>query len=136
MRQAEALAASDPDQANLLIDKAEAQAQLADAAADRAKQEREQAAQFLAEFKQTQAQNGTPTDSKGTIIPSRTALEDAAKAVDRYTESMRQAQESAAAGQGVVQFVQNNNSPVALSTSDIYRQSKNLITLAEVKMAP
>ncbi len=136
LRQAEALAASDPDQANLLIDKAEAQAQLADAAADRAKQEREQAAQFLAEFKQTQAQNGTPTDSKGTIIPSRTALEDAAKAVDRYTESMRQAQESAAAGQGVVQFVQNNNSPVALSTSDIYRQSKNLITLAEVKMAP
>ena len=65
---------------------------------------------------------------------SNSALEEAAKAVDRYTESLATAAELAAAAPRTVQFVQTNTSPESLSPSEIYRNTKNLLTLAEIKM--
>ena len=142
LAEAERLADTDAEKAMEWLDYAEAQAQLASQAADRAIQEKEQAAQLLEQVKQEQASGGAATGpaapgtgGTGTIInPSRTALEDAAKAIDRYTASLAQAEEAAGAGGTLVQFVQNNTSPIALSASEIYRQSKNLLSAQEVKM--
>ncbi len=77
---------------------------------------------------------GSTTNPVSTIYPSRTAIEDAAKAIDRYTKSLRDAETAAAATQSVVQFVQNNTSPIALTASEIYRQSRNLLHAQEIKM--
>jgi hypothetical protein len=89
--------------------------------------------QAIEQMSTTTANNNT-TGGGSNLIPSRTALEDAAKAVDRYTASVAQAEEMAVAGSSAPQFIQNNYSPEALSASTIYRQSKNLISAAEVKM--
>ena len=140
LAQAEAVADADPEKANALVDLAEEQARKANEAANRAADEERQAADLLEQAKQETAAGaeggtGAGTAGGGTIIaPSRTALEDAAKAVDRYTESLLQAQEAALAGQTTVQFVQNNSSPTALNASEIYRQSKNLLSAQEVKI--
>lgn len=127
--QAKALANTDAAGAMRLLDQAEQAAQDAKDAADQAQQAKDQAAQLLGQG---------PTDSGGTSSgpaqPSRSVLEDAASVVDRYTASLAAAQEAAASAQPVVQFVQNNTSPVALSASEIYRQSKNLLSAQQVKM--
>lgn len=68
------------------------------------------------------------------FTPSRSVLDNAASAVDSYTESLRAAQEAAQAGQTVFQLEQNNYSPTALSASEIYRQTKNIVAAAELKM--
>lgn len=90
--------------------------------------------QAIEQMTTTTASNNTTGGGGSNLIPSRTALEDAAKAVDRYTASVAQAEEMAVAGSSAPQFIQNNYSPEALSASTIYRQSKNLISAAEVKM--
>jgi hypothetical protein len=91
--------------------------------------------QAIEQMTTTTASNNTTGGGGGTsIVPNRTALEDAAKAVDRYTAAVAQAEEMAVAGSSAPQFIQNNYSPEALSASTIYRQSKNLISAAEVKM--
>lgn len=82
----------------------------------------------------TNNSSGGSTTGGGNITPSRTALEDAALAVDRYTASVAQAEDAALSEQSVTQFVQNNYSPEALSASEIYRQTKNLTSVADVKM--
>lgn len=133
LAEAERLANIDAEAANAQLDEAERQAQLANAAADSAENDREAAEQLL-EQATTATNNGTTT-SGASITPSRTALEDAANAVDRYTTSMQQAEEQAGAGSTTTQFVQNNYSPEALSASQLYRQGKNLVSAAEVKMA-
>jgi len=48
---------------------------------------------------------------------------------------MQQAEEMAGAGSSTTQFIQNNYSPEALSASQLYRQGKNLVAAAEIKMA-
>lgn len=130
---AKALAKTNAAAAMLLLDKADAASAAAQEAADAAAQDRDQAQQLV-----TDSSSGTGDTSGGTsatsIAPSRSVLEDAAKAVDRYTESLMQATAAAAADQSVVQFVQNNTSPVALSPSEVYRLSKNLLSAAELKM--
>lgn len=131
--QAEALADTDAAAAQAQLDEAERQAQIANSAADSAEQDRERAEQLL-EQATTASSNGTTT-SGANITPSRTALEDAASAVDRYTSSLQQAEEQAGAGSTTTQFIQNNYSPEALSASQLYRQGKNLVSAAEVKMA-
>ena len=128
MKQAKKLAHTDAAKAMRLLDRAEKAAQASQDAADQAAQDRDQAQQVLSE-----GSDGTG-GTVDTLAPSRTVLEDAAKAVDRYTQSLLQAQEAAAAQQPVVQFVQNNNSPEALSPSEVYRQTNNLLSLAELKM--
>lgn len=90
--------------------------------------------QTIEQLTQQTSQNNTATGGTSNILPSRTALEDAAKAVDRYTASVAQAEEMAGAGASTTQFVQNNYSPEALSASTIYRQGKNLISAAQAKM--
>jgi len=133
LAEAERLADTDAEAAMAQLDEAERQAQLANQAADSAEQDRKAAEQLL-EQQQTAAANGTTT-SGAQITPSRTALEDAANAVDRYTTSMQQAEEMAGAGSSTTQFIQNNYSPEALSASQLYRQGKNLVAAAEIKMA-
>ncbi len=92
--------------------------------------------QALEQLVSSVSSNNTSTGgNNNNLTPSRTAMEDAAKAVDRYTSSVQQAEAMAGAGESTTQFIQNNYSPEALSASDIYRQSKNLISAAEVKMA-
>jgi hypothetical protein len=127
IKQAKKLADTDAAKAMKLLDKADKLTQTASDAADQAKQERDQAEQLLSE-------GGTTTTSPTTVTPSASILEDAAKAVDRYTESLHQAEEFAMAQQGPVQFVQNNYSPTALNADEIYRQNKNLLSTAELKM--
>jgi len=133
LAEAERLADTDAEAAMAQLDEAERQAQIANAAADSAESDREKAEDLL-EQAETATQQGTTT-SGAQITPSRTALEDAASAVDRYTTSMQQAEEQAGAGSSAPQFIQNNYSPEALSASQLYRQGKNLVAAAEVKMA-
>lgn len=145
--QAEALADVDPEKAMAWLDEAERQAQIANEAANAAKDQAEQAKQLRQQAEQEAAAGGAATGGGGTtagggaaggggtiIQPSRTALEDAAKVMDRYTESLMQAEVAAGAAERVVQFIQTNTSPKALSVSEIYRQSKNLLSAQEVKM--
>lgn len=134
--EAERLADTDAVAANAALDEAERQAQLSQAAADAAAADLDQA-EALRKKKEEEdkaAASGTTT-SGAQINPSRTAMEDAASAVDRYTASMQQAEEMAGAGSTTTQFVQNNYSPEALSASQLYRQGKNLVSAAELKMA-
>lgn len=127
---AKSLAATDAAKAQTMLDQAEILAQEARDAADEAKQAQEQAQQIADEVNNPDAvNNGTGFQL------SRSAMEDAAKAIDRYTESLRQAEEAAQAATPVYQFVQNNNSPESLSDTSIYRQTKNLLSAAEIKMA-
>lgn len=129
------LAKSLIEQANGMVDRAEAMAQAAQDAADRARDDRKQAKDLLEQAKQ---ENATPSDtpsSGGSVItPSRSVLEDAANVIDRYAASLAQAEEAMAASQTIVQFTQTNNSPEALSASEIYRKTKNILSIAELKM--
>lgn len=132
--QAQAIASSDAAQALNLVEQAEAAAKAAEDAANLAQQERDQAEQLLDPGTTSSTGSGTETVAGTTIQIARSVLEEAAKAVDRYTESLRQAEESAAAQAQPVQFVQNNTSPEALSASELYRQTRNLLSVAEIKM--
>lgn len=112
---------------------AETNSQLAWQAADQAKADRDQIKQLQDEIAGGRS-GGTPGGSGPTIMPSRTALEDAALAVDRYQTSVIQAEEMARSAGSPTQFVQNNYSPESLSASAIYRQTRNLVSAAEIKM--
>lgn len=129
LEQAKAIAATNAAGALLLVEQAEMHAQAAEDAANEAQQQLQEAEQLL------NPEGGSGGASGAAIMLSRSILEDAANAVDRYTASLQQAETLAGAQQGVVQFVQNNHSPESLSASEIYRQSKNLLSVAEVKMA-
>lgn len=81
-----------------------------------------------------QSSSGDGTGGGGPVIQiGRSVLEDAAKVIDRYTQSLQDAEELAA-GQQPMQLIQNNYSPEALSTAEIYRQTNNIISTANVKM--
>lgn len=122
--EAKKVAATDAKKAQELLDQAEEETKKAKEAADQAASERQQIEQL----------RGGSGGSGSSASPSKTALEDAAKAVDRYTESLRQAEELAAASTTTVQFNQNNYSPEALSPAEVYRQTKNLVAATEIKM--
>lgn len=131
VEQARGLAATDAAGALRLLDQADQLRTDAQTFADQAQQAKDQAAQLAGD-----AAGGAGGASGGgtTIQPSRSVLEDAAKAVDSYTASMIAASDAAASQQQVVQFVQNNTSPVALTPSEVYRQTNNLLSAAEIKM--
>jgi len=126
--QAQAEAGKNATKALALLDQADAAAAAAKDAADQAEQQR----------KDAEAALGTDTTSSGsgpgTITPSDDVLAQAAKIVDNYTASMQQAEQAALADQPIQQFVQNNYSPEALSVSEVYRQTNNLMSLAQLKM--
>lgn len=128
---ARAVAATDAAAAMELLDKAEKLAQEASAAADEAKQQKDQAKQIQEEMDDSDKKGGS---SGSSFTPSRAILADAASAVDRYSASLAQAEAMAAATPSPIQFVQNNNSPVALTPTEVYRQTKNLLSGAEIKM--
>lgn len=124
---AKKLAATNATAAMAKLDAAEKAAADAKAAADEAKQQRDEAAQA----------SGTTTDSSGGTggaTPPQDVLEQAASVVDRWTASLEAATQAAEATPQPIQYVQNNYSPVALSASEIYRQGKNLVSAAELKM--
>lgn len=127
--QAKALAGTDAAQSLKLLDQADALRQDAKDAADAAQQARDQISQLVGQV----AVNNNTSAASG-VQPSRSVLEDAASIVDRYTASLAAATEAAASQQQVLQFVQNNNSPVALTASEIYRQTNNLLSAASIKM--
>lgn len=112
---------------------AETNSQLAWQAADQAEADREAIKRLQEEIAGGTGGNtgGSPGPS---ITPSRSVLDDAANAVDRYTESVMQAESMTQSAPKTTQFVQNNYSPEALPASTIYRQSRNLISSAELKM--
>jgi hypothetical protein len=127
-------AVSEAELANMqaALDNAEKNAQIASDAANQIDQDKQTIEQLRDELKQANASGGTTSGAQ--ITPSRTALEDAALAVDRYTASVAQAEELAMSTSGAPQFVQNNYSPTALSPSEVYRQTKNLVSAAEIKI--
>lgn len=125
---AESIAATDPAAAMAALDEAEKQAAIAKKAAEEAEKAAQQAEQLL-------SQPGSSAGGGGGVIsPSKSVLEDSAKAVDRYTQSLMEAEILAGASQPVVQYNQNVYSPVALDSATIYRQSKNLVAAQEVKL--
>jgi hypothetical protein len=127
IKKARKWATIDAEKAQKYLDAAEAATKASQDAADKAKEEAQQAEDVL-----TQGSSGGSDPSN--LQPSRSVLEDAAKAVDRYTQSLQDAAALAAAPSGPVQFIQNNYSPDALNAGEIYRQGKNLVSAAEVKM--
>lgn len=128
LAQARALADSDPVQAMQLLDQAEEYTQQANDAADAAQQAQQTVEQLM---NQPGTSDGS-VNSASIIQPSRSVLEDAAKAVDRHTASLQEAMDLALATQQVVQFNQNNYSPEALTSSEIYRNTRNLLSAREV----
>lgn len=129
VKQAKKLADTNATKAMQMLDKADEAAKKAQEAADQAKQERDQAQQVLNE-----GSTSTTGEAAMPVRPSRSILQDAAKAVDRYTRSLQEASALSAAAPATIQYNQYNQSPVALTASEIYRQSKNLLALAEIKM--
>lgn len=106
------------------------QAQLASTARDAAKAD----ADAIKQMEDQKATDNTNTGGSTSITPSKSVLEDAANAVDRYTASVAAAEEAATAGASTTQFVQNNYSPEALSNAQIYRQTHNLVSAAITKL--
>lgn len=103
--------------------------------ADQAQNQADAAKQDVAAAEQLLNQGTTTTDSGGSVIsPSASVLANAAKAIDDYTQSMKQSVEAAKADQGPTQFVQNNYSPTQLDSATIYRQGKNLVAAASSKL--
>lgn len=128
IKQARNLAKKDAARSQRLLDRAERLAQQAQDGIDQAKEDKEAALSLL-------NQDSTSGGSIGvTLELSRSAMEDAASAIDRYTKSLQQAEEAAQAATPVYQFVQTNTSPVALTDTEIYRQTRNLLSAAEIKM--
>lgn len=125
-------AASEEDlaAANAAAEEAARQAQIAAEARDKAQQD----ADALKQLNEQAATSNTTTGGSSVATPSKSVLEDAANAVDRYTASVAQAEEAAAAGASTTQFVQNNYSPEALSNADIYRRTYNLVSAAQTKL--
>lgn len=115
------------------LDASEQAAQDAKDAADAAQQTKDQLAQLMSGDGGT-VSGGGGGSTGGTVQPSRSVIEDAAQAMDRYTASLLAAQDAMNAQQPVLQFNQNNYSPEALSASEIYRQTHNLLSTQEVKM--
>lgn len=82
---------------------------------------------------------GSPVDLSNFTMPdvaiASSNVYGAQNMFDAYSKALA-ATASAASGDKApsVQFVQNNTSPVALSPSEIYRQSKNLLSDAERKL--
>ena len=113
--------------AQRLLDRADAKAAEAKAFAD-------EAAQALQDAEQYKNQTAGSGVGNTNLYLSQSAMEDAARAIDRYTQSLQQAEEQAAAATPVYQFVQYNNSPESLSELEVYRQTKNLLSASEIKM--
>lgn len=119
---AEKAIATDAAAAAAFMDTAEQKAQEAKEAADAAKADTEAAKNLLGETTTTGGVN-TPLE------PSRSVLEDAASVVDRYSASLADAEAAAGAGGVTNQYVQNNYSPEALSPTEVYRQTNNLLSV-------
>ena len=73
--------------------------------------------------------------SVNNMLPSLSILEQAAKAVDNYSETQQRAMEQAMAGGGgdTYEYTQNNYSPESLDASTIYRNGRNLVSLEKTK---
>lgn len=124
IEEAKKLAATNAAEAMKLLDQSEKAAEEAKTAAEEAKKQRDEAAQVL----------GQSASGGGPIEPSRDILEQAASEIDRMTASLQAATELAESTPQPMQFIQNNHSPVALPVSEIYRQGKNLVAAAEIKL--
>lgn len=130
--EAKKLSKTDAKKAQKLLDKADAETQIATDAASSAKDEADQAQQLKDQISGGTNSDGTITPP--TIVISRSVLEDAASSVDRYSKSLHQAEVAAGNDQPIIQFQQYNTSPEALTPSTIYRQTKNLLSTKEIKM--
>lgn len=122
---------TDAAAAGALMDLAEEKAREAAEAGEQAKQDAEAAKNLV-----DNAANASSSNSTSVITPSRSVLEDASSSVDRYSASLEAATIAAQATQQPVQYVQNNYSPKALSPSEVYRQTNNLLSAASLKKGP
>ncbi len=150
LAQANALASTNAKAAQDLVDSAAADVEAAKAAKEQADQEKSDA-QSLAE----QIAGGTtsaPSTAGGAsganaadvaaalkmpeMTISSAGVFDAQNMFDAYTKALAATTAAAQGDQARgITFVQNNTSPVALSPSEVYRQSKNLLSNAERKLA-
>lgn len=128
VKTARKIADKNATRAQKLLDQAERLAQKAQDSADKADQAAQQASDIA-------NQDSTGTGTPATLNVSNSILEDAASVIDRFTKSLQLATEFAQSSEPTVQFVQYNTSPAALDATTIYRQSKNLLSTAEIKMA-
>lgn len=102
----------------------------ANEAADKAEGYSQESRDLLNQMESLQEQAAS---SGSSILPSKTALEDAAKSMDRYTQSYIDAQEQSQAQQPI-SYVQNNYSPESLDAATIYRNSRNLMSKENFKL--
>lgn len=120
LKAAKELAYTDLEEANKLAQQAMAEA--------------EQARQFLDQAEQFENQAGGGGGPMGTVV-NVSPTEAAAIAFNQYADLYSSATAAAAATPSV-EFNQYNTSPEALSPSEVYRQTNNLLTIAADKLQP
>lgn len=133
-------AATNANQARLDVEAAQAAVEAADAA-------RQKSEEYLRELENLTGSTTSPTgggsspyDPSNWTMPDTTIASSmvygAQNMFDAYTKALAATINAASADKApTVQFVQNNTSPVALTPSEVYRQSKNLLSDAERKLA-
>jgi len=149
LAQANALASTNAQAAQALVDAAAADVEAAKAAKDQADQEADQAKQLASDAAggiSTSTTTGGASASNASELAKALQMPDiniasdkvfaAQNMFDAYAKALAATVSAAAAEKsGGVTFVQNNTSPVALSPTEVYRQSKNLLSNAERKLA-
>ena len=123
---ADKLAATDAEGAAALAAQAQTNAEASFQAQKNAEDWAKEAKDWV-EKAQTETGAGLSLISPADIYAAQAAF-------DSYVNSLSAA-EAAASGSKKIEFTQVNNSPEALSNTEIYRQTKNLVSLAEDKLA-
>lgn len=111
------------------LEQAREEAQIAMDMAEQARNYAKEAEQF----RQQQAAGTGATVTSGSVV-NLEATEAASIAMNRYSE-LYAASTAAAAATPTVQFTQYNTSPEALTPSEVYRQTNNLLNTAATRVA-
>lgn len=126
LKRADELSKTDAKAAQALADEARANAEASFENLKNSEQYADEAKEW-AEKALTETGSGLATISPEDIYAAQAAF-------DKYVNSLSAAEAAASSGANKVEFNQYNQSPEALSTAEIYRQSKNLISTAESKL--
>lgn len=126
LKRADELSKTDAKAAQALAEEAQANAEASFENLKNSEQYADEAKEW-AEKALTESGSGLASISPEDIYAAQTAF-------DQYVHSLSAAEAAAANDVGRVTFQQYNQSPEALSNPEIYRQTKNLISMAESKL--
>lgn len=141
LAQASELARTNAEGAQALVDAAAADVEAAKAAKDKSEQEAEAAKGLVEDGVSGASQSSTDAKALADALKmpdmniASSAVYGAQNMFDAYTKALSATTAAAEADRvPTVQFVQNNTSPVALSPTEVYRQTNNLLSNAERKL--